>query len=278
MASPAPTFRLRNLPLLTRLGLTCLIITLLGGMFASLVFLYDHYRNRDEEPELTLLDIEGAYRGATVPAPILTALESNHPADIEGAPPVPDADRQMLLDWLRGPRIPENYENFDLGPPADLIAIHCASCHTRAAAADPDSGITRSLEFWEDVRPLALSRDMQPTPQRVLVISTHAHATTLALVGAFAAACLTFSFWPRWLVGLLVAGMGLGLLLDIGAWWAIRLDASWWLGKPGRNWVYAIVAGGALFNAGVWLAMSMTLVELWRPRFGKKPESSGESG
>ncbi len=247
--------RLRDLSLGLRLGLTFLIIALLGGLFASLVFMYDHYRNRDEEPELTLRDLEGAYRGATIPAPLLTALQRNHP------PALPQPDRDMLLAWLRGPSIPENYENFDMGPPADLIATNCASCHTRAAAADPASGIKHSLEVASDVLAIARTRDMQPTPTRVMVISTHAHAISLALVGAMAIAFLHFSFWPRWLAGLLGAVIGIGLTLDI---------ASWWLTRYYAEFLYTIVAGGAMFNGGVGLAMTMTMIELWRPRFARR--------
>ena len=251
----ARPFRLRDLSFGVRFGLTCLIITLLGGMLASLLFMRDHYANRDEEPELTLRDIEGAYHGAVIPAPLLTALERGHPEELA------DADREMLLAWLRGPRVAENYENFDMGPPADLIAMNCASCHTRAAEADPASGIEHSLEVASDVLELVHTRDMQPTPTRVLTISTHAHATTLALVGAFAALCLAFSFWPRWLVGLVAVAIGLGLLVDVG---------SWWLARQYREAIYGIVAGGALFNGGVWLGMVMVMLELWRPRFGRK--------
>lgn len=253
--SDSPKPRLRDLSFGLRIGLTFLIIALLGGLFASLVFMYEHYRMRDQEPALTLRDLEGAYRGATIPAPLLTALERNHPENL------PATDRDMLLAWLRAPSIPENYENFDMGPPADLIAANCVSCHTRAAAADPASGIKHSLEVAADVLALAHTRDMQPTPTRVMVISTHAHAISLALVGALALAFLHFSFWPRWLVGLLGAVIGLGLALDI---------ASWWLTRYQREFLYGIVAGGAMFNAGTALAMAMTFIELWRPRFKKR--------
>ena len=254
-APPIRPVRLRDLGFGVRIGLTFLILTLLGGLFASLVYLRDHYASRDEDPELSLRDIEGAYRGASIPAPMLTALERGHPENL------PAPDREMLLGWLRGPRVAENYENFDLGPPADLIATHCVSCHTRAAAADGSSGIRHSLEVAADVLKIVHTRDMQPTPTRVLTISTHAHATTLALVGALAVAGLVLSFWPRRLVGLLALAIGLGLLVDVGSWWAAR---------HAREFVYGIVIGGALFNGGVWLAMAMTLVELWRPRFGRR--------
>lgn len=250
--SDSPKPRLRDLSLGLRVGLTFLIIATLGGLLASLVFMYNHYRNRDGDPQLSLLDLEGAYRGATVPAPLLTALERNHPDTL------PATDRDMLLAWLRGPKPGENYENFDMGPPADLIAANCVSCHTRAAAADPTSGIKHSLEVATEVADLATTRDMQPTATRVMVISTHAHAISLALVGALALAFLHFSFWPRWLVGLLGAIIGIGLTLDI---------ASWWLTRYQREFLYGIVAGGAMFNAGTALAMLMTFIELWRPRF-----------
>lgn len=242
---------MRHLGLGLRFGLTCLILTMMGGLAASLYFLYDHYHNRDEEPALTLRDIEGAYRGVSIPSPILAALEAGHPE------PLPQADRDLLLAWLRGQNIPENYENFDMGPPADLIATNCVSCHTRAAATNVASGITHSLEFPDDVLKIARSREIFPTPVNVLAISTHAHATTLALVAVLAGAMLHFSFWPRRLVGLVATLIGLGLLIDVGSWWAIRSQ---------REFLYGIVVGGGMFNAGVWLALAMSIVELWRPR------------
>jgi hypothetical protein len=44
---------------------------------------------------------------------------------------------------------------------------------------------------------------------------------------------------------------------------------SWWLARDYREAIYGIVAGGAMFNGGVWLGMVMVMVELWRPK-GKR--------
>jgi ABC-type sulfate transport system permease component len=62
---------------------------------------------------------------------------------------------------------------------------------------------------------------------------------------------------PRWLIGMLLALMGVGLLADIGGWWLARLYVSA---------VYAILIGGAAFNGASGLALVLTLLDLWWPR------------
>ena len=61
MNLPAPGEEgLLSQPLGIRLGLTGLILVLLGGLYASALHMAHHYENRDERPGLTLDDLEGA--------------------------------------------------------------------------------------------------------------------------------------------------------------------------------------------------------------------------
>ena len=65
---------LRTLPLTVRIGISCLVLVLLGGLAASAMHLFWHYENRDERPGMTMDDLEGAYHGVERTAPILMAL------------------------------------------------------------------------------------------------------------------------------------------------------------------------------------------------------------
>lgn len=243
---------LRSLPIGSRLGLTCLVIVLLGGLAASLAHVVLHHENRDEEPGLSRLDVTGAYHGVRVPSPLLAALERGHPENL------PADVRTALERWLKGPAVDRDYDNFDLGDmaPSELIASHCLSCH---GPSGDRSSSPPPLVNWADVRRVAFTKEILPTPLPILVNSTHAHALTLAIVGMTLVVLLAFTRWASWLTGTAGALLGLGLLLDIGGWWLARTS------EPATM---LIPAGGALLSAGIVLAALLILAELWLPTRG----------
>ena len=233
-----------------RLGLTLLLLVLLGGLAAASAHLVLHHENRDEEPGLSRLDITGAYHGVLVPSPLLGALEQGHPEDL------PQSQRDALLAWLRGDRIDRDYDNLDLGDlaPSELIAANCLQCHS--PSADPATASPPMLHNWQEVKRVAFTKEISPTPLPILVNSTHARALTLGGIGLLLALLLGFARWPRWLVGVLGLLLGAGLLCDIG---------GWWLARPYEGAVMLIVAGGAVFSGSVVLTTLLILGELWLP-------------
>lgn len=264
------SLRLRSLPVTARLGLTGFLLVLMVGLAASVAYIYNHYSNRDEQPKLTVTDIAGAYHGVTAPSPLIKALERNHP------PTMVPAEREALLAWLRGPkdaktgqlpaggnpRLFEEYDNIDAGElnPLDLIAKNCISCHSKkSTATGPDADRARAipLDQWEDVKKVAFSKQLSPTPTRVLIISTHAHALALGTLGLVLAGMLMLSRWPAGLVNGLILLTGLGLLADIGGWWVAQKSMAG---------VYMLIAGGGVFNACTGLILVLLLADLWLPK------------
>ncbi|HMN42823.1 MAG TPA: hypothetical protein PKE29_18430 [Phycisphaerales bacterium] len=247
---------LRSPPPLPRLGLTGLLLTILLGLAASLAHLYFHDHNRDESPDLTTDDIRAAYSGLDKPAPLLTALERNHPDTLR------KDQRDTLLTWLRSGRIAEDYDNIDLGPasPSEIIASSCISCHS-PRSSDPTAAAIR-LDSLESITRLAHTKHVNPAPVNIVAMSTHAHALSLAPLGIVLGALLWFTRLPRPLVSLLIAAIGLGLFIDIACWWVARAsDAA----------IYGILLGGAAFNAGSALATLLILADLWWPRRSARP-------
>ena len=161
MAAHTPLPRLKDLGLLFRLGVTCLVLTLLGGYVVSGIHMREHYDNRDEREGFTLDDVRAAYHGISAPSPLRTALENDHPEDLA------QADRDALLAWLESDTLSQDYDNLDLGDeaPAEIIAISCLDCHSRGSE---DPGAAIPLEYWDDIRPLAFSTDIQPTPNEII--------------------------------------------------------------------------------------------------------------
>jgi hypothetical protein len=262
-----PALRVRDLSTGARIGLTCLLLVIIGGIVASVTHLYLHYENRDEQPGLSIVDIKGAFHGVQSTAPLLTAVDTNHPAELEDAEPddiLSDEERQVLLDWLMSDRISEDYDNLDLGylAPAEIIATRCLGCHARNAPRGGDIGQTMPLEFFDDVKAVAFSREINPTPLPILTISTHTHALSMATMSLVVAILLVVTRLPRRVVGATMLLLGAALLVDI---------ASWWITRRYESFAWVIVGAGGIYNGLMVLTSLVIIADLWLPRTGREP-------
>jgi hypothetical protein len=214
--------------------------------------MHGHYENRDEKAGLTSTDLVGAYHGVQRVAPLQTALERHHPPELS------NADRDLLLKWLRSDRVSEDYDNLDLGDaaPAEILARSCLQCHSRRATAGDGIGKTMPLDFYDDVKPLAFSRQINPTPVAVLAASTHAHALALGPLAIVVAALALSTSWPRWFIHAGILLMGLGLFGDLASWWLARFDPAF---------VWGLILTGAVFNGMTTILLLAIGIDLARP-------------
>jgi hypothetical protein len=248
------TLRLRDLPASLRLALSALVLVFLGGFAASGYHLREHHQNRDEQPGVSLADLEGAYRGIQTTSPLVGALERGHPAELKAS------DRELLLKWLHSARIAEDFDNLDLGDaaPAELLRRDCMTCHARAAVAKNDAKV--ALEYWDDVNKLAFSRHVEPVSTAILAASTHTHALALGTVTVIVALLLLLTRWPRALCNVVVAIAAIGLLADLG---------SWWLARASAGFVVVIAVSGFAYAGSMVIALLAVLAELWLPAHGR---------
>lgn len=245
---------LRSLGSLARLGIAGLVLTLVGGTAASGLYLAVHHGDRDGIDHLSINDVRAHYHGIVSPSPLLEALENNHPESLA------DQKRRILIEWLQGDpaTLSQRYDNLDLGAnaPSEIIATDCVSCHARAATGD-DAYPQMPLEYWDDIRGLAVSRDIQPVDAEILLASTHTHALGMSTVGIAIAILALFTAWPRRIVAPLIALCGVGLFVDLGAWWLTRMNPDFAL---------AVVVGGIAFNGATTLLALLVLLDLCMPR------------
>jgi hypothetical protein len=234
------------------MGICLLTLTLLGGYIVSGLHLRWHYDNRDESPGLTINDIIGAYHGVQTPSPLITALESGHPESLDSS------ERTALLDWLGGDRVSLDYDNLDLGDlaPSEIIAVSCLDCHTRSATgAEAAPGV--SLEYWDDIRSIAGSKDIQPSPTKIIATSQHTHAPMMAIVMLTLGMLCLFTRFSHHIVGIAVFIAGAGLFIDM---------ASWWITREIPAFAYAIVLGGGFYAFGTMISGCLILLDCVLPK------------
>lgn len=250
-------FRLSQLGLGARVGLGALLLVLLGGLVASSAHLVEHHHTRDERDGMSFDDVVGVYHGIRTEAPLVSALERGHPEELT------KPQRQLLLDWLASGQIAEGYDSLELGDdaPAEILDAHCLACHSKNATEGEGIGQTIPLEYFDEVERLAISRDVAPVAEAILLASIHTHALgmgTLSLLFVLMALATRF---PARLVGFLAATCGLGLLADL---------SCWFLARGSESLVTLIVVGGGVWMSSCALLGLMSLFELLLP--ARKPE------
>ena len=250
-ALPVAGEGLYSQPLGIRIGISALIVVLYIGLLASAAHLVSHFENRDERPGFTLDDVTGAYHGIDSPGLLGSALERGHPETL------PTAHKDLLLAWLTSGRIVEDYDSLDLEiPPAEIIDQNCLECHTRAAGAATGTAIP-PLEYFDEIKEIAFSRKVLPTPIKVLAASTHAHALALSIQGLVVIALVCMTRWRRRWISPWCAIMGLGLVGDVGGWWLARFSPSWTM---------CIMVSGAAYSLAQGILLASVLADLWWPR------------
>lgn len=253
--------RIRDLPFLGRLSLTCLLLVCLGGYAASGLYMQDHHRNRDGDPEMSVTDVEGVYHGVTTPPRLLTLLEGGHPEEVEGGEPLNADDRSELLAWLKGENIAEEWGNIDFGEgfgsPEEITSAACGSCH--GAQVPAEERAEPLLATWDHYKPLAFENKVSPTDEAILLASTHAHATALGTITLLICALMYATRFPALLKGLLCLAASAGLMFDL---------AAWWLARDAVGFVTLILVGGIAHAGAMVLMMLAQIADLWAPASG----------
>ncbi|HYD02308.1 MAG TPA: hypothetical protein VEB22_13860 [Phycisphaerales bacterium] len=256
-------FRLRDLGFGYRVGLTGVLACLAVGQLAGLAHMRGHFDKRDDRPGFTVDDIKSAYHGLNAPSPLLAALDRGHP------PALKDDERKVLRAWLTSGKIEQDYDNPDLGvaSPKEIVAASCLQCHSTRAPSDKAHPL--KLDSAADIKKVAFSRQVLPTPADKVTVSVHAHAPSMALMALAVMMMAAFARWSRGLTGGLAALCGLGLTAEFaGMWFARSNDAM----------VNLLLIGGGAFHAAFALLTLLAFADLWLPGGRSKGCRGGKCG
>lgn len=249
-------FRLRNMSVSLRIAATCLILVLGGGYLAAVQHMFDHYENKDERPGLTMDDITGSFHGVNREATLIGALDGHMREHVT------EGELAKLMAWLEGNSISADYDNLELGDmaPAEIIDRSCLRCHSRNASEGDGIGATVPLDYWDDVKLLAFSKQLDPVPLEILTVSTHTHALSMAVVTVVSALLFLATAWPCRVRHGLVMLTFIALLVDLGSWWLAR-----WF----EPFVLVLVIAGGIYGALLSLQLLGAFVDMWFGRIVK---------
>ena len=247
-------FRLRHFGFGLRLGLTGVLACLAVGQLAGIAHMRSHFDKRDDRPGFTVDDIKSAYHGLDAPSPLLSALNRGHPDTLK------EPERKVLVAWLTSGKIEQDYDNPDLGvaSPKEIVASSCLQCHS--AKNDPAKVDAKArailLDSPADIKKVAFSRQVLPTPPDKVIVSIHAHASSMSLMALAVMVLAAFSRWPRFITGFLSAFCGLGLAGEFAGMWFAQKDPVW---------INVLLGSGAAFHVCFALLTFLTFVDLWLP-------------
>ena len=165
------------------------------------------------------------------------------------------ADAEMTEIWVRGS---EDYDSLDLGDdaPAELIDRACLQCHSSGATQGDGIGDEMPLEYWDQIKNLAFSREVSPTAPEIMIASAHTHALGMGTLALLVVLLALATRWPKKILSGLVLLNGLGLALDLGGWFLARSSAAW---------VPVLAVGGAIWAGTSAILIGFVLLELWLP-------------
>jgi len=252
-------FRLRRMGLSLRVAATILLIILGGGYAAAVQHMFDHYENKDERPGMSMDDVTGSFHGVNSEATMIVAINTTMREHLT------DGEHAALLEWLQGSRISEDYDNLDLGEnaPADIIDRNCLDCHSRNAQKGDGIGARMPLEYWDDIKPLAFSKQFDPVPLEILTISTHTHALSMGMVTALTALLFLGTGWScRWR-NRIIALTFLALLADL---------SSWWLARWCEPFCTVLIVAGGVYGALLVVQLVGTFIDIWFGRLAPRKE------
>lgn len=229
-----------------RLALTAFSLAILAGWFTATVNLYLSYEGLDGEPGLSVADVKTHFYGDRSQNRFVVALHGSMKENLFD----PEADLEPLTDWALAPGLPgfdlEAHRKLYEDRVAPVLDSDCLTCHVREGKAGHVP-----LETYAQIEPL-LQVDTGPS---VMMLARFSH---FHLIGMGTLALLTgllgFAFLRARIAGILSCLALVGLLVDVGGWWATRQT----------GWMAPMVPlGGTMFAAGIVMTHLALLGRYW---------------
>ncbi len=214
------------------------LITIGIGYLFALLNLYYTDQGRDNEPGLSVRDIQLAYYGShdqtRLGAAINGPMEPNLPNE---------AAKKTILDWInRGAKEPEFHEMVE-----PIMQQNCIMCHSA------ESGMSiPHFDSYANVVKLTETDTGATIPALVRV--SHIHLFGIAFILFFVGRIFILCEMPVWIKRLTVAIPFFFLVGDI---------LSWYIAKFIPGFAYVIIANGTLMGIAFGGQLLVSLYQMW---------------
>lgn len=131
-----------------------------------------------------------------------------------------------------------------------LINDRCTSCHSAGGRA-----AFQPLTSYEEIRPLVMMRSSPSASEQLL--TTKVHLAGIGLMLALIGSLFSRTGWAREYKSMIIVAAYLGLFVDFGAWWLMRVDLKFAWGR---------IFGNAVMSLMFAAMCAAVLAELWKKR------------
>lgn len=235
---------LSGLSLSSKIGITLFLITAGIGYLFGFLNIYLTYSPVDQEPGLSIKDIQITFYGARESTALGVAIDGSMRQYFQT-----DQDYNLTKEWIQNGGKQE-----DFALVKEVFDVSCSTCHS--AEAQVADVVTVS---YEDVAGF-LKQDTGKSPGRLVSLS---HTHILATVTVIFLLVLIFSFttFSEVIKTIVIAYSFLSLIVDVGFWWLAKLSPAF---------AVFVILGGASLAVAFLVLIALSAYEVWL----KKPESA----
>jgi hypothetical protein len=150
-------------------------------------------------------------------------------------------ERLALLAWLEAGAPPEAFRDNEFVVPAGKLK---------------GSEFTKTLIVGED-NPSLPARQIQQIDLEKLIMSTHAHMLTFAMMWTLTGLIFAFTSYPLWMRLMIAPAVLLAQIVDVLCWWLARLP------DVGPYFAVAILGTGAIVGMGIGAQIILSLFNMY---------------
>jgi len=231
--------RLSGLPMAVRITLSLSIVMLGIGYLIALLNLYLTYHMTDGEPGLTANDLRRAFYGRRDNTRLAAKI---HGGSMEQFLSVP-GEKEKILSWIQDGAAEAKYS----AVVRTILDENCIRCHSEAGVAS-----FRPLTTYSQV--MTVTEIDRGEPVGLWARVAHTHIQSLGLIFLVLGLVVSFTSIPELWKQVLVTLPFLALISDFGA----RA-----LTKYFPNFVYVVMAMGALMGLSFAVMVLLPLFEMW---------------
>ena len=207
------------------------------GYLMAISYLYVTHADNDKQPGLSVADVANSYYGNRSGTRLEAAIRGSMAGNID------DADREVMVAWLKGGAKQEYYEK-DIKP---ILQKTCLNCHVQSSGMNlPD------FSTYEGIHKLA-EVDTGMSMASLLKLS-HIHLFGISLLLFAVGSIFILSEVNVLFKRVLVLSPMVAVFVDV---------LSWFLTKYDSHYAIVVIVAGGVLGCSMALQIVISLYQIW---------------